>query len=398
MTTNNDEITLNYLLERMNELEEKINTINKKIYLYDNYSNIIFSNKAYYYAILNDDLELLKWLKIKSGSNIDIDYKDKIKYFNIAIKNNNLKMLKWMNQNNFDCDVSSFNEAIKNQNYEIIKWLHNINCPYNVSAFVEAIKIYDTQTENIELLELLYDIGCNLYVSVFNTAITKNNIKLLEWLLKKNCPYNILSTNIAIRQNNKEIINWIVSKGIFPFDETSFYHSIKTENIQMLNLTSQYVNINSTEIFIRILEQGNINLVNWFMFINPSYNINTNANIPQELNFALGSVEVYQYLYKSGYNLLDYNNTIYNCQNADIINFFIKINYNFDIFQVVLKNNLVILDCLKKSHLTNWNNIQNQINNEIQNDIKKNILFYNIKKKTKTWLLENDIDNVNNFT
>ena len=93
-------------------------------------------------------------------------------------------------QKNVNYDEWAITYAIVNGNLEMLKWLYNeLKCPYNeyISSY------YAVFSNSIEILEWLYKNNIKIHEYSYATAIDYNNINILNWLYQKNKIYKFNS-------------------------------------------------------------------------------------------------------------------------------------------------------------------------------------------------------------
>jgi len=251
-----------------------------------------YSNNILYYAILNEDIDLIKYL-ITKDSNINTYYsaleisliiqnKD---IFNLLLNNNALSlnkpnkfghvplitMIKMKNYSQSD-KISVIKELIK----------HGADVNYNNNDYSPLI--FAIQENLVDLVNLLIKHGANVnFVGPLkNTpiiyAIIENNLSIVKILIEYGANINHVNVefdspiHFAIQHNSVDIADYLIENGakfiLNPLKEYHlFFDAFKFNSLPMIQLLInnglsmfnqiKYVSINNHSIFIKLFNEGN---------------------------------------------------------------------------------------------------------------------------------------------
>ncbi len=126
-----------------------------------------------YYAILNDQLDVLIWIK----------------------KNHNLSR-------------HSCNSAIKHGKLEILKWLYNNGCEFNGGEGYTA-----AFHGHVSCLQYLHKKGCAWNHFICSSAAKGGHLSCLKYARENGCPWDRLTYEKAKSYGHTELLNWAVENG-----------------------------------------------------------------------------------------------------------------------------------------------------------------------------------------
>ena len=127
--------------------------------------------------IKDGNLEKLKILK-KKGTN----FNENECYYYWALLNKQFEIVKWLLINGVKWKVIEFRFIVMYADINFIKWLYYNNYSWDSQVILVAIK-----RNNMEIIEFLYEKKCPLSANCFNYT---SNIQMMEWLIDRNCPIN----------------------------------------------------------------------------------------------------------------------------------------------------------------------------------------------------------------
>lgn len=180
---------------------------------------------------------------------------------------NNLQVAKWLFTLQPNINISKNNEYIFrttciNNYLDVAKWLYEIKPNININIDNDIIFITSCGYHNDKLCKWLYSINKNINISAQNenafiNACKLNNINRVKWLLSIKPDINIsINNNIAF---------FIACH--YNIDIAKYIYSIKPD----ITLSFKY--------FKNACLQNNIDLVKWFLDINPNIDITCENDI-----------------------------------------------------------------------------------------------------------------------
>lgn len=179
---------------------------------------------SYYYAIINDKTEVMKWMFEKG---VEISKYEIVS----AIAYNRIEFVEYILSNNNIKDEALKYSSNSNEMISILE-KHNITVSEND---IEAAILDD----NITILSHLHNKGQKFKTEHVNFAMNKNRLKVLKWFESKNIypgqdsinsSYRETLGNIINNELNFNMVDFMLSKGFYPDNhiidhifETVFY-------------------------------------------------------------------------------------------------------------------------------------------------------------------------------
>ncbi len=206
----------NELLEKLDQINNTLLTINQTIkttqLLKMKQNRDYWNRHAFYDAIIEGDIDKLKWLK---------DNKCPITHSSIryAINNNDKKIINWLEENKClitSGSTSDINYDISKGNIQILKWLKD-NKLFDEYSFKIAVDIGDES-----VIQLLKNKDCPHGKYTYEDAIKKNRLEDIIWLKEKGCQFNDGLFKIAVEYSNKKIIQWLKNSGCPPYEKNKY--------------------------------------------------------------------------------------------------------------------------------------------------------------------------------
>lgn len=200
---------------------------------YDNRDGILFcadhgygwNNLATTFAVMNDNLDLIKWAK---KNNFYITKK----IINLAAFYGRLDILNWYNENYFLSNEDICGSALRGMIFtpenrtsplDILKWLgdygylqRKLQIDRSMVHFMKDDSFTFNEEEYLKILEHIVNI--NLYIpagsTTFNKLVQFGSIKLLEWLISIGFYFSLNAFYYAAKDNSIEKIEWLISHGL----------------------------------------------------------------------------------------------------------------------------------------------------------------------------------------
>lgn len=183
-----DGCEINYMV-----LAEAIENENIKIINWFFKNNSDIADFPFHKACEVGNIDIIKILK---NNNIHGNYQSLSCSY--AVLGNNLDLLKWLIQNGYQFNKSSYIEAVRNGNLKILKYLlnlsqHNLNYPWIDSTITaEAAK-----NGKLTILKWLRKKGCRWDEFTTYLAYEYKRINTLKWAIENGCPiYNGVYENL----------------------------------------------------------------------------------------------------------------------------------------------------------------------------------------------------------
>lgn len=186
------------------------------------------------YAIINNDLEMLKWLgdcHCKNSNTIklfrvedlikktnqlrEMYHKDTLLATYVSLINDNMEMFEWFIQRDYAIDHATLQLLLKSNNTikrnYFFKWFID-HLPSHI--LVEQIDVTTFVRENdFSMLQWSVERGCKVDKNATYIAVINNNFEMLKLLVDKKYAIDYYCAKQAVIHDNFEILKWLVSNG-----------------------------------------------------------------------------------------------------------------------------------------------------------------------------------------
>ncbi len=161
------------------KLENRLQYL-EKIKSWDNLklNSTYWNEKALNDAILEGNLEKIKWLKI-NGCPFYNNNINSTNYMITALSNGDINILQYLKDNGFSLDSNIFSKAVLIGNIEILNWLKDNNYYFDHRSFYSAI-----ENNNLNIIKWLYKNKCIYAKSIANKYkdYLKDQPEIIKWL------------------------------------------------------------------------------------------------------------------------------------------------------------------------------------------------------------------------
>jgi len=318
------------------ELEKAKILIDKYQDIIVNYDSIFTKDNLIHSSDINLNIEFCEWfIGIKPNNFIKNTLR---KDFVWVCKENNFTYAKWILSQLEEKDKTNklyqlaFYESCKNNKLEMIKWLYDLNSDITIkhqdifnNIVYKPIKYFLRDFPNHKALEFLYNIDNSYFINHINkNNIFINNFKTLDldiliWMYAEIQNYEPIKMNDTIFDRNKD-------------------KSITFQKLKWLQSKNKDI-FKCNAIFSTACYMTNVELVKWFVEINPEFKYNykkafitifeNRFNDTKVLDFLMEQNIKFENIYK--YDFLDYIKNKLNWGIENVIKYLINNIEDLDI-------------------------------------------------------------------
>ncbi|XP_065682444.1 alpha-latrotoxin-Lg1a-like [Hydra vulgaris] len=261
--------------------------------------NLRGSENLIYYAVLNNNLNMIKYL-------ISLNYKVNDQTFFIATLDGRLHILKYfLFELNLRGSDDLINVAVKKGYLDIIKYLISLNYKVNENAFIEAVEnnhLLDNDTFIIaaknRYLHILKYLHSKLNLrgpdDLIDIAVIKGYLNVVKYLISLNYKVNENTFIVTVENNHLHILKYLHSKLNLRgpnnlidiaikegYLDKSFTNkvdfAVKINKFDILKLLIQLGEQGTDWAVINAAQNGNLDIVKYLIFLN--YKVNKLAFI-----------------------------------------------------------------------------------------------------------------------
>jgi len=129
-------------------------------------------------------------------------------HLNYAVLNDNLDNMEWLREQGCPWNKQTFENVAKIGNLGIMKWLRDQGCHWNIWTFAYAAK-----NGNLENMKWLKEQGCPWDEWAFAYAAKNGNLENMKWLREQECPWNEWTFKGVAKNGNLDNMKWLKEQG-----------------------------------------------------------------------------------------------------------------------------------------------------------------------------------------
>jgi hypothetical protein len=153
------------------------------------------------YAIIGNNLDLLKWLR-------ENNYKFHFWVCFRAAKYGHLDILKWFRENGCEWDGNTCSCAARNGHLDVLKWSRENGCEWDSDTCSSA-----AGNGHLDVLKWSRENGCEWNSNTCTYAAGNGHLDILKWARENGCNWNSNTCVRATLNGHLDVLKWAKENG-----------------------------------------------------------------------------------------------------------------------------------------------------------------------------------------
>jgi len=308
-----------------------------------------WNNETFNYAVLNGDIQIIKWLYKNNCPYSFTTQENKI--ISSAIKFGSISNIIWLIEHYCPINENMMSVAAQCGHIHIIKWLDKIYNKTKINKYCNNSEIFYNAAlnGNLENMKWLKNKNYVWNERTFEAAALNGNLENMKWLKDNNCPWNKMTFEAVALNGNYENLVWLIDNKC-PNDEKIIKNAIISNNLENLKLLYEYKNsnkntnqnINLSNYITDALKNNNYSMVKWIL----EKSKNKYENILSMAILNCCDYKIINFIIENKYDTYDYTN-----KKNDLLLNAIKNYCDYQIIKLIITNNYDYLNYDNKKTL-----------------------------------------------